>query len=128
MKETAEPNVYTAICPSREILALIGEKWISLIIGALDGNLLRFGELKRICEGVSQKMLTQSLRKLERAGLVSRTVHTNTLPLRVEYELTDLGSSLVPIVHAAKQWAEASLTLIEDNRRKYDDLELKREV
>jgi len=128
MREKPEPNVYAAICPSREILALIGEKWISLIIGALDEGVLRFGELKRICEGVSQKMLTQSLRKLERAGLVSRTLYPDTLPLRVEYKLTDLGSSLVPIVDAAKHWAEASLTEIEDNRRKYDNLKLNKEI
>ncbi|MEL7224554.1 MAG: helix-turn-helix domain-containing protein, partial [Cyanobacteria bacterium J06576_12] len=52
-----KPNVYAAICPSREVLALIGEKWVSLVIGALENKPMRFGELKRVCEGVSQKML-----------------------------------------------------------------------
>jgi DNA-binding HxlR family transcriptional regulator len=59
-----KPNVYAAICPSREVLASIGQKWVSLVIGALDGKVMRFGELKRVCGGISQKMLTQTLRKL----------------------------------------------------------------
>jgi len=120
MSKELKPNVYAAICPSREVLALIGEKWVSLIIGALDQQVLRFGELKRICEGVSQKMLTQSLRKLERAGLVTRIVYSESLPLKVEYELTTLGQSLVPIIRAAKDWAESAMHSIEANRHKYD--------
>jgi DNA-binding HxlR family transcriptional regulator len=115
-----KPNVYAAICPSREILALIGEKWVSLVIGALEGGVLRFGELKRVCEGVSQKMLTQTLRKLERDGLVVRTLYTDTLPLKVEYQLTDCGKSLLPIVHGARSWAEENLRQIEENRLSYD--------
>ena len=114
------PNVYAAICPSRQVLALIGEKWVSLIVGALDRKTLRFGELKRICEGVSQKMLTQSLRKMERDGLVDRVVFEHELPLRVEYSLSDLGQSLVPVVRTAKKWAERNLHEIEEYRRRYD--------
>jgi DNA-binding HxlR family transcriptional regulator len=76
-----KPNVYAVICPSREVLALIGEKWGSLIIGALRNRVMRFGELKRVCEGISQKMLTQTLRKLERDGLVMRTLYADTLTL-----------------------------------------------
>jgi DNA-binding HxlR family transcriptional regulator len=115
-----KPNVYAAICPSREILALIGEKWVSLVIGALEGRVLRFGELKRVCEGVSQKMLTQTLRKLERDGLVVRTLYADTLPLKVEYQLTECGKSLLPIVHGARSWAEKNLHQIEENRVLYD--------
>ncbi|MEO0537198.1 MAG: helix-turn-helix domain-containing protein [Cyanobacteria bacterium P01_A01_bin.123] len=114
------PNVYAAICPSREVLALIGEKWVSLIIGALDDQVMRFGELKRVCEGISQKMLTQTLRKLERDGLVIRTLYADTLPLKVEYRLSELGKSVVPIVQAAKLWAEKNLHQIEKNRVIYD--------
>ncbi|MEM9446920.1 MAG: helix-turn-helix domain-containing protein [Cyanobacteria bacterium P01_E01_bin.6] len=114
-----KPNVYAAICPSREVLALIGEKWVSLIIGALDGEIMRFGELKRFCEGISQKMLTQTLRKLERDGLVTRTLYTEVLPIKVEYQLTVLGKSLLPIVQAAKLWAEENLHQIEENRMLY---------
>ncbi len=115
-----KPNVYAAICPSREVLTLIGEKWVSLIIGALVGGVMRFGELKRVCEGISQKMLTQTLRKLERDGLVTRTLYADTLPLKAEYQLTELGRSLLPIVQAAKSWAEANLHQIEENRLLYN--------
>lgn len=115
-----KPNVYAAICPSREVLALIGEKWVSLVIGALDGKVMRFGELKRVCEGISQKMLTQTLRKLERDGLVIRTLYADVLPIKVEYQLTELGKSLLPIAQAAKLWAEENLHQIEENRVLYD--------
>lgn len=113
-------NVYAAICPSRAVLALIGEKWVSLVIGALEGKVMRFGELKRLCEGISQKMLTQTLRKLERDGLIKRTLHTDGLPIKAEYRLTELGKSLLPIVQATKLWAEENLHQIEENRVLYD--------
>lgn len=115
----SKPNVYAAICPSREVLALIGEKWVSLIIGALEGKIMRFGELKRVCEGISQKMLTQTLRKLERDGLVMRTLYADVLPIKTEYQLTELGESLLPIVQAAKLWAEENMHQIEENRALY---------
>lgn len=120
LKSSSEPNVYAAVCPSREILAMIGEKWVSLVIGALDGRVLRFGELKRTCEGVSQKMLTQTLRKLERNGLVIRTLYADQLPLKVEYRLSDLGRDLLPVVLTAKSWAESNLHQIEAHRALYD--------
>jgi DNA-binding HxlR family transcriptional regulator len=115
-----KPNVYAAICPSREVLALIGEKWVSLLIGALASKKMRFGELKRVCAGISQKMLTQTLRKLERDGLVTRTLYTDTLPIKTEYELTELGESLLPIVQAAKAWAEENLHQVQKNRALYN--------
>ncbi|NJR59887.1 MAG: helix-turn-helix transcriptional regulator [Cyanobacteria bacterium CRU_2_1] len=117
-----KPNVYAAICPSRDVLALIGEKWVSLVIGALEGKVMRFGELKRLCEGISQKMLTQTLRKLERDGLVMRTLYADTLPIKTEYRLTKLGKSLLPVVQAAKSWAEENLHQIEENRVLYDKI------
>lgn len=116
-----KPNVYAAICPSREVLALIGEKWTSLVIGALEDKTLRFGEMKRICEGISQKMLTQTLRRLERDGLVMRTLYADTLPLKAEYRLTDLGRSLLPVVKTAKLWAEENLHQIKKSRVLYDE-------
>lgn len=121
-----QPNVYAKICPSREVLAQIGDKWTSLIIGALASNTLRFGELMRYCEGVSQKMLTQTLRALERDGLVRRQVFADELPLKVEYSLTELGRSLVPLVHHAKQWAESNLQRIQQHRHDYDQSEQQR--
>lgn len=81
---------------------------------------MRFGELKRVCEGISQKMLTQTLRKLERDGLLMRTLFADTLPIKTEYRLTKLGESLLPIVRAAKSWAEENLHQIEANRVLYD--------
>jgi len=116
MKEL-KPDIYAAACPSREILIMIGEKWVCLVIGALNAQeILRFGELKRICEGVSQKMLTQTLRKLERDGLVIRTVYADKLPLKVEYQLSPLGKSLVPVLQQVKSWAEMSMNEINNNR------------
>ncbi len=115
-----EPNVYAAICPSREVLAMIGEKWVSLIIGALESKVMRFGELKRFCEGISQKMLAQTLRKLERDGLIKRTLYADMLPIKTEYQLTKLGDSLLPVVQIAKRWSEENLHQIEENRRCYD--------
>ena len=112
-----EPDVYAANCPARELLVLISAKWVCLIIGALSGQkILRFGELKRICEGVSQKMLTQTLRSLERDGLVIRTVHTDKLPLRVEYKLSALGESLFSVMGQVTSWAETNLHEINKNR------------
>jgi len=118
---TTKPNVYAEICPSRDVLALIGEKWTALIIGALESKVMRFGELKRACQGVSQKMLTQTLRKLERAGLVRRTLYADAFPIKAEYQLTHLGQSLLPIVKAAKGWAEANLHHIEKHQMLYDE-------
>ncbi|MEO1623338.1 MAG: helix-turn-helix domain-containing protein [Cyanobacteria bacterium J06632_3] len=116
----SRPNVYAALCPSRAVLALIGEKWVSLVIGALDDRVMRFGELKRVCEGISQKMLTQTLRKLERDGLIKRTLYADILPIKTEYRLTELGRSLLPVVNAAKIWAEDNLHQIEKNQVAYD--------
>jgi DNA-binding HxlR family transcriptional regulator len=115
-----KPNVYAEICPSREVLVLIGEKWVTLIVGALEGKVMRFGELKRVCEGISQKMLTQTLRKLERDGLVMRTLYADVLPIKAEYQLTELGKSLLPIVQAARLWAEENLHQIEKSRVSYN--------
>lgn len=118
-----KPDVYCKICPSREVLVLIGEKWCSMAISSLATHeVLRFGELKRILQGVSQKMLTQTLRKLERDGLITRKVYVEQLPLKVEYRLTELGKSLVPVVMAAKSWAENNLKTIEKNRTTFDEL------
>lgn len=114
------PNVYLLKCPSREVLTLIGEKWVSLILGALDERPLRFGELKRACDGVSQKMLTQTLRKLERNGLVVRTNLSSLNELRVEYSLSALGESLIEIINASQRWAETHLAEIEAQRLRYD--------
>jgi DNA-binding HxlR family transcriptional regulator len=118
-----KPNVYAALCPSREVLAAIGEKWAALVITALHDKVMRFGELKRFCEGISQKMLTQTLRKLERDGLVMRTLYADRFPIKAEYQLTELGKSLLPIIRSAKLWAEENLHQIEENRVFYDKID-----
>lgn len=85
------------------MLDRIGDRWTVLVIGALSAGPRRFSELARDVDGVSQKMLTQTLRGLEHDGLVSRTVHPQ-VPPRVEYELSDLGRSLQPPLHALEEW------------------------
>jgi len=114
-------NVFAAKCSSREVLVLISEKWVCLIVCALSKQkVLRFGELKRVCEGVSQKMLTQTLRKLERDGLVIRTVHADKLPLKVEYQLSLLGENLVPVIDQVKSWAETNMDKINKHRMAFE--------
>lgn len=114
-------SVYASSCPSRKVLSLISEKWVCLVVCALnEQKILRFSELKRVCEGVSQKMLSQTLRKLERNGLVIRTVYSDKLPLRVEYKLSALGKKLVPVIEQVKTWAEKNIHEINKLRMAYD--------
>lgn len=115
----AEYDAFLAVCPSRQVLARISDKWVTLILVALAGGPLRYSDLGRIIAGVSQKMLTQTLRTLERDGLVTRTV-TASVPVRVDYQLTPLGESLMPAVNAVKAWAEQHITEIEASRAAYD--------
>ena len=114
------PDAFIAICPSRPLLARLGEKWALLVIVSLsEASPQRFGVLKRRLEGVSQKMLTQTLRSLERDGLLARRLY-DEMPLRVEYHLTTLGESLVPLAKQIKQWAEVNLHAIQQNNRAFD--------
>ena len=118
----AEYDAFLAACPSRQVLARISDKWVTLILVALAGGPLRYSDLGRIITGVSQKMLTQTLRTLERDGLVSRAV-TASVPVRVDYQLTPLGDSLMPAVNAVKAWAEEHISEIEASRAAYDQQE-----
>ena len=96
---------YARACPSRELLDRIGDKWTVLVLGALAGEEpRRFSALRRQVDGVSEKMLTQTLRGLERDGLVVRTVHAE-VPPRVEYALTPLGRTLREPLAAIERWA-----------------------
>jgi DNA-binding HxlR family transcriptional regulator len=109
-----------AACPTRQVIARIADKWAMLVITALDGEeALRFSELRRRIEGVSQKMLTQTLRALERDGLVSRTVYP-TVPVTVEYRLTPLGQSLTDAIDAIRDWAYGHMSEIELARDAFD--------
>lgn len=102
------------------VLARIGDKWSILVVMTLTGGPRRFNELKRTIGGISQRMLTFTLRGLERDGLVSRTV-TPTIPPRVDYELTALGRSLQAPAQALGAWAFANLPAIQEARESFDD-------
>ena len=102
------PNVLSAQCPTRLVLDLIADKWTTLVIYLLSCGPRRYGELQREIGGISQKMLTQTLRKLEEDGLVNRTVYPE-IPPHTEYALTDLGATLRQPLGALCQWAGTHL-------------------
>jgi DNA-binding HxlR family transcriptional regulator len=101
------------------VLARVGDKWSVFVIMMLGDGPKRFNELKRMIGGISQRMLTLTLRGLERDGLVTRTVFP-TIPPRVDYELTDLGRGLAKPVQALGQWAFENKVEIEGAREKFD--------
>jgi DNA-binding HxlR family transcriptional regulator len=106
-------------CEVRQILDRIADKWSLLVIALLDRRRLRFTELRREIDGVSQRMLTVTLRQLERDGLVRRTVHP-VVPPRVEYELTPLGTTLHETIQSLVTWTEAHQNEIAAARSEYD--------
>lgn len=114
-----EASPYNADCPTRRILDRIGDRWTVLIIGVLGEGDARFSELKRRVEGISQKMLTQTLRGLERDGLVLRTVYPE-VPVRVEYALTDAGRTLLGPLSALQDWAIKHLGDVSASQDAYD--------
>lgn len=103
----------------REILDLVGDKWSLYIIATLKDGPVRFNELRRQIDGISQRMLTITLRGLERDGLVKRTLFP-TIPPRVEYELTDVGQTLLAPVMALVTWARTNQENIDEARVRYD--------
>ncbi|MDH6514307.1 DNA-binding HxlR family transcriptional regulator [Streptomyces sp. SAI-208] len=127
----AEYNAFLAVCPSRQLLDRISDKWVVLILCALGGDAsgqpgashapkaMRYSELARLLAGVSQKMLTQTLRALERDGLLTRTV-TPTVPVTVTYELTDLGLSLHQVTRGLRQWAQTHMDQVRTSREQHD--------
>ena len=106
-------------CEVRQILDRIADKWSLLVIALLDERRLRFTELRREVDGISQRMLTVTLRQLERDGLVSRTVHP-VVPPRVDYELTGLGASLHATIQALVHWTETNQHAVAEARAAYD--------
>jgi DNA-binding HxlR family transcriptional regulator len=113
------PDVYAADCPTRQVLDLIGDKWTTLIILLLQDGEKRFSQLHRSIHGISQKMLTQTLRSLERDGLVNRTIYPS-VPPRVEYKLTALGETLCEPVCAIVRWSEAHIGEVTTAQTIYD--------
>ena len=112
-------NVFLATCPSRQLLDRLSDKWVGLVICALEDGSHRYSEIAREVAGVSQKMLTQTLRSLERDGLLEREV-TPSVPVRVDYQLTDLGTSLLPVMNAVHAWAESHMDEVNASRDSYD--------
>jgi DNA-binding HxlR family transcriptional regulator len=103
----------------REVLNRVGDKWSILVVGVLDQGPKRFSDLRRSIEGISQRMLTLTLRGLQRDGLVTRTVFA-TVPPRVDYDLTPLGRTLLVPVRALAAWADANRQAIQDARARFD--------
>nr|WP_157408180.1 helix-turn-helix domain-containing protein [Actinoplanes sp. N902-109] len=114
-----EADVYARSCPSRQVLDRIGDAWSVLIVSSLKDGSQRYTELAQRIPGVSPKMLTQTLRGLERDGLVTRTVHA-VVPPRVDYALTTLGRSLLGLCEALTQWAETHIGDVLEARDTYD--------
>jgi DNA-binding HxlR family transcriptional regulator len=108
------------ICPVRDVMAQVGDKWSILVLTGLIVGERRFSDLKRGIGDVSQRMLTQTLRNLERDGLVSRKV-TPSIPPRVDYKLTELGQSLVNVLQPVAHWSTAQRLKIAEARARYDE-------
>lgn len=132
LSASVEYDAFMAGCPSRALLDRISNKWVTLVLCTLGGGgppsaagerggprAMRFSELSRTLVGVSQKMLTQTLRSLERDGLVTRTV-TPTVPVTVSYELTELGESLQAVMGPLKRWAETNMDDVLASRALHD--------
>ncbi|MCB8968900.1 MAG: helix-turn-helix domain-containing protein [Chloroflexota bacterium] len=114
-----ESDVYNSNCPTRQVLDRIGDKWTALIIGLLEEGPQRFSALQRNIGGISQKMLTQTLRNLERDGLVNRVLYAE-VPPRVEYTLTPLGETLCTPLAVIRNWAEEHIEEISAAQTAYD--------
>src|SRR5438132_10216527 len=112
---SSAPSVLEPQCPSRLVLDRIADKWTALVIQILARGTMRYAQLQRAIGGISQKMLTQTLRSLERDGLVRRTVHP-VIPPKVEYALTRLGRTLIEPLHALCRWSEKHLPELQANR------------
>jgi DNA-binding HxlR family transcriptional regulator len=117
--ETMPPwNVFDSHCPTRQVLDLIADKWTVLIIRRLADGTLRFAQLRRSVDGISQKVLTNLLRSLERDGIVTRRIYAS-VPPKVEHSLTNLGRSLCDLVEGICRWAEANIEQVQAAREVY---------
>lgn len=114
-------DVLAAACPTRQVVFRLGEKWTLLVLYALGLGPHRFGELQRVVEGISQRMLTQTLRNLQRDGLVHRAAAA-TIPPQVTYTLTPLGESLSEAIAQIRSWAYSNIDAVESARADYDRL------
>lgn len=115
-------NAYQAACPTRLMLNRIADKWTVLVLGLLESETKRFSTLQREIGGISQKMLTQTLRGLERDGLIARMVYPE-VPPRVEYTITPLGQTLAGLLGALRGWSEAHMDEVLQAQSAYDKAE-----
>ena len=113
------PNPYDSQCPTRLVLDRIADKWTVLVLGKLRVEPIRFNQLKREIGGLTQKMLSQTLKALERDGLVGRKV-TPTVPVTVEYSITPLGATLAATVEELQRWAMEHIADVRKAQRAYD--------
>lgn len=113
------PNAYAVACPSRIVLDRVADKWTVLVLGVLVRRPTRFNQLRREIEGLSQKVLSQTLKNLERDGLVTRKVFA-TVPVTVEYSVTPLGETLASKMGALLAWAEANVGEVIEAQARYD--------
>lgn len=115
-----EFNVMTLGCPSRLIMQRLGDKWTPLVLLVLQGQPQRFSHIRERIGGVTPKVLTQTLRTLERDGLLTRTIYPE-VPPRVEYELTELGRSVLEPMEVLRLWSQVNAAKILEARKTYDD-------
>ncbi|WEX11181.1 helix-turn-helix domain-containing protein [Chelativorans sp. AA-79] len=115
----AESSNYDACRPVHELLSLVGDKWTMQVVRQLGNGTMRFNQLRRAIDGISQKMLTTTLRNLERDGFVTRTIYP-TIPPRVDYSLTDLGRDLLVPISALGEWVVENRYRIEEARTRFD--------
>ncbi|GAA1677461.1 hypothetical protein GCM10009765_28450 [Fodinicola feengrottensis] len=114
-----QPVPMTTNCKAREVVGRIGSKWAIYVISSLDEHTMRFGDLKKTIDGISQRMLTVTLRSLERDGLIRRTVYP-VVPPRVEYALTPLGRTLLEVVSTMVHWTDEHMAEIGAAQSAYD--------
>ncbi|MEB3214127.1 MAG: helix-turn-helix domain-containing protein [Leptolyngbyaceae bacterium] len=119
VQEFPEPDLFTLNCPTQQVLDVVGDKWSAIVMYCLAYRPRRYNEIQRRIEGISQKVLTQSLRKLERHGLVQREV-LSEMPPSVEYSLTPLGETLIEPLMAIANWSREYFPQVVKSREQYD--------
>lgn len=119
LKDFPEPEIFTLNCPTQQILDVIADKWSVIVLYCLAYRSRRYKEIQRRIEGISQKVLTQTLRKLERHGLIERTV-LSEMPPSVEYSLTSLGQTLIDPLMAIANWSRKHFAEVVTSRDRYD--------
>jgi DNA-binding HxlR family transcriptional regulator len=117
-----KPNVLSARCPSRKVFEMLADKWTLLVLAAISRGVNRHNQLLREIGGISQKMLSQTLRTLQRDGIITRTVYPAVPPI-VEYTITPLGDTLISTIRALGIWAETYFPEVERSRAIYDQME-----